>query len=378
MLNYRKEIYIPLIMAAAMLACSMSWLFVVMFQLLDFSAKERLAQQQRYYIIKLESTIADAESGLRGYLLTGNPVFLSTFNKAKREVNKLFAKVMLLEHGHLESKQIITETQLLVEDKFLVLDRALQIQMSAGAYAPHLNLIKDTGKLAMEKIKKNLSSLDYKTLQRKNIYHSEIKAKIKEAMFGATVLIIIVMSLLAFTYKHAVNLFAKLIDNNIIVDRLSYEAFHDQLTGLLNRRGFMNQLKNIYEYASIKNKKFAILYMDLNKFKQVNDRYGHHYGDAVLIKVATLLKSQLRACDGLARLGGDEFSAVINNYSDRYELTQLTERIKQSVEQPINIESELIEVGVSVGVAEYPNDAKSIETLLTIADEAMYESKFQS
>jgi diguanylate cyclase len=115
--------------------------------------------------------------------------------------------------------------------------------------------------------------------------------------------------------------------------------------------------------------------MDLNKFKQVNDTYGHNIGDALLIKVASILKNQLRAYDGLSRLGGDEFAVVVNKYASKQELVELVNRLKLSLDHPMLIEGNTVNVGISIGFAEFPYDARDLDKLIAVADEAMYQSK---
>jgi diguanylate cyclase len=370
MLSYRKEIFYPLLIAALMLSGSTTWLFVVMSQLLELSDRKDKVDVQRYHIIKLESSIIDAESGLRGYLLTGNTLFLEAFHSGRDNVKQAMSKEMFP-----ENKSSMIKIRQLVEEKFKAMNQSLRIQLNAGSYAPHLNLAKDTGKAIMTEIKTHLNEIDSQLLKQRNDYTVEIETKIKEAILGGSISILIVLSIFVFTYHRTVDLFAKLIDNNIILDRLSYEAVHDQLTGMMNRRGFDNHLKLMYEYASLKGKQFAILYMDLNKFKQVNDTYGHNIGDALLIKVASILKNQLRAYDGLSRLGGDEFAVVVNKYASKQELVELVNRLKLSLDHPMLIEGNTVNVGISIGFAEFPYDARDLDKLIAVADEAMYQSK---
>jgi diguanylate cyclase len=370
MLSYRKEIFYPLLIAALMLSGSTTWLFVVMSQLLELSDRKDKVDVQRYHIIKLESSIIDAESGLRGYLLTGNTLFLEAFHSGRDNVKQAMSKEMFP-----ENKSSMIKIRQLVEEKFKAMNQSLRIQLNAGSYAPHLNLAKDTGKAIMTEIKTHLNEIDSQLLKQRNDYTVEIETKIKEAILGGSISILIVLSIFVFTYHRTVDLFAKLIDNNIILDRLSYEAVHDQLTGMMNRRGFDNHLKLMYEYASLKGKQFAILYMDLNKFKLVNDTYGHNIGDALLIKVASILKNQLRAYDGLSRLGGDEFAVVVNKYASKQELVELVNRLKLSLDHPMLIEGNTVNVGISIGFAEFPYDARDLDKLIAVADEAMYQSK---
>lgn len=141
----------------------------------------------------------------------------------------------------------------------------------------------------------------------------------------------------------------------------------DSLTGLMNRSGFMTALKENSE-------QYTLLYIDLDKFKPVNDTYGHDAGDAVLINVAQQMKETLPSNALIARLGGDEFCAVLFN-SKKENLPNLIKTLKETLSIPFDYKNQNIVIGASIGVSFYPDDGNDPEALLKIADQGMYNEK---
>jgi diguanylate cyclase (GGDEF)-like protein len=158
------------------------------------------------------------------------------------------------------------------------------------------------------------------------------------------------------------------------VDRLQYESLHDPLTGLYNRRGFETQLLHAVSRAQRYRWPFALVLLDLDGFKHINDLRGHHFGDAVLRSVGERLRLGLRAGDVAARVGGDEFALIVHVDSST-ELTPVLDRIgKTSV---LGILDEADDVSWTIGVALCPGDAGAADELERIADGRLYTAKAQ-
>ncbi|WP_461210277.1 diguanylate cyclase domain-containing protein [Desulfocurvus sp. DL9XJH121] len=152
-------------------------------------------------------------------------------------------------------------------------------------------------------------------------------------------------------------------------------ALHDPLTELPNRRLFRDRLDQAIARADRTGTKCAVLYLDLNDFKMVNDTRGHAYGDLVLAEVARRLKSCMRRSDTLARIGGDEFVAVVPEFGGLDEIAVVADKIQQAMAEPFVFGGETAEVGVSIGVGVYPDHGDDAETVLVSADAAMYRGK---
>ncbi|MGH8439144.1 MAG: diguanylate cyclase domain-containing protein [Pseudomonas sp.] len=156
-------------------------------------------------------------------------------------------------------------------------------------------------------------------------------------------------------------------------------AHNDALTGLPNRLVFEQRLALALEKARNSNTRVALAFIDLNDFKTINDRSGHAIGDQVLKFTAKRLKQMLRTADTVARIGGDEFVLILEGFSSGVgmedEVRLLCANVIESLAFPMIVSGELLQVGTSVGVAIYPDHAASMDTLIHLADLAMYEAK---
>jgi diguanylate cyclase (GGDEF)-like protein len=158
-------------------------------------------------------------------------------------------------------------------------------------------------------------------------------------------------------------------------DILHYQAHHDSLTDLPNRFLFNDRLSQSIKQAQRNNTKIAVLFIDLDHFKSINDSMGHKVGDELLIEVAKRLKKQLRQTDTLARLGGDEFCIVLNEVDNNDVVIGVTQSLLKIMNAPIELVDQSFYVTLSVGVVIYPDDGNTPEELLKHADAAMYQAK---
>ncbi|ASG03888.1 MULTISPECIES: diguanylate cyclase domain-containing protein [Vibrio] len=158
-------------------------------------------------------------------------------------------------------------------------------------------------------------------------------------------------------------------------DQLQFLSEHDSLTGLLNRRAFEKLLDNAIVKANRTKVKLALLFIDLDNFKTINDTQGHCAGDEILKQIAIRLEASIRQSDFAARLGGDEF-VVCLDLIDEYDF--VAEKVKQIIKclgLPIEFEGQSLTVGVSVGISYFPLQTNSMHHLMALADEAMYQAK---
>jgi diguanylate cyclase (GGDEF)-like protein len=157
--------------------------------------------------------------------------------------------------------------------------------------------------------------------------------------------------------------------------QFEYQARHDALTGIPNRRLFEELLDLALRRADRTKLKVALLILDLDDFKPINDRFGHATGDAVLCQVATRLRRFLRVTDTVSRLGGDEFAVVIELLSSREDAEGIAAKILDEISLPLRIQGRDLGVSASIGTALYPDDAEDVESLLAAADATMYSAK---
>ena len=157
--------------------------------------------------------------------------------------------------------------------------------------------------------------------------------------------------------------------------KLHFYANHDHLTGLLNRTQFENMLSRAIKSAQRSEKKFALMYMDIDHFKEVNDTYGHSVGDLLLKRIATTLQKLLRSQDVIARIGGDEFNVLIEDVEDESDVLVVADKLTNAMRDPIVIDGHSCFISLSIGIAVYPLHGQDSDTLGKNADAAMYEVK---
>lgn len=160
-----------------------------------------------------------------------------------------------------------------------------------------------------------------------------------------------------------------------LTDSLRHQALHDPLTGLGNRTMLHERLRYSMALGRRDSRCLAVLVMDLDDFKTVNDTWGHHIGDLLLQRIALRLRAIMRDSDSVARLGGDEFAIIVSNISGRTGAAGVAERIAEAVALPVDLGSATVQVRTSIGVCVYPQHGSDPEQLVKLADRAMFQAK---
>jgi diguanylate cyclase (GGDEF)-like protein/PAS domain S-box-containing protein len=174
---------------------------------------------------------------------------------------------------------------------------------------------------------------------------------------------------------HYVGVFSDITKVKESQEKLDHLAHHDPLTALPNRLLFHDRLHHAIQRSTRGNEQLALLFIDLDRFKNVNDTLGHHIGDELLQQVAKALSSKLRDGDTLARLGGDEFIVLLEDVDGQYGASQVAEKLVAMFEQPFMVAGHELFVTCSVGVSLFPGDASDLNMLIRNADVAMYQAK---
>jgi diguanylate cyclase (GGDEF)-like protein/PAS domain S-box-containing protein len=174
---------------------------------------------------------------------------------------------------------------------------------------------------------------------------------------------------------HYVSMFSDITALKRQQANLGHLAYHDPLTGLPNRLMLVDRLDHALR-AHIRNKmNLAVLFMDLDGFKLINDRLGHAIGDQLLQMISERLQALLRSGDTVARLGGDEFVVVIESCRSRAGIVRIAEKLIETIAEPLHIDGHELEVRVSIGIAVAPQDGQDTDTIMDAADQAMYRVK---
>jgi diguanylate cyclase (GGDEF)-like protein len=201
----------------------------------------------------------------------------------------------------------------------------------------------------------------YLVMYKKSEYLSDIKMEKKY------------IEILFYTITFMVYIFTLYVIYNREV--LKELALYDNLTKLPNRTLFMIELKTMMNIAQRNKTKVALMFIDLDGFKAVNDTYGHYIGDELLKYVAKKLTHSVRKVDIVSRLGGDEFTIILTDIKTEAEAKNIGEKIIDALKEPIILEHKQINIGASIGIAIYPDDSTSLDELISIADNMMYEVK---
>ncbi|WP_129408267.1 sensor domain-containing diguanylate cyclase [Marinitoga lauensis] len=170
------------------------------------------------------------------------------------------------------------------------------------------------------------------------------------------------------------NELSQVIKRKKLEKKLKYLALHDQLTTLPNRVYLYEYAENIIKLAKRKNMKLAFVYIDLEKFKSINDNYGHDVGDHFLYEFADALKNSIRESDFPARIGGDEFIVILPD-SDESKVLKVINRLKENLDIPIKYENIDLKINFNCGVSFFPDHGNEVEELINISDRTMYKAK---
>lgn len=169
--------------------------------------------------------------------------------------------------------------------------------------------------------------------------------------------------------------YTDITERHKVEDTIKQLALNDPLTGLANRNLFYRRLDDAMHLCERLNRHLALLLIDLDKFKPINDQYGHPVGDEVLIQIARRLEQNSRQIDTVARLGGDEFAIIFTNLEQMSYAEAPTQRLIKAITEPMEVNKSTLAVGVSIGLSFYPHDGNTAKELVRKADLALYASK---
>ena len=216
----------------------------------------------------------------------------------------------------------------------------------------------------------------YRSLKETGIYQSEIWNRRKDGEVHPGILSITAVKNIKHKITHYVSVFTDITSLKNTEERLAFLANHDALTGLPNRMMLISHISHAIEVAKRQDKKIALLLLDLDRFKNINDSFGHLAGDDLLQQLATRLKTKLRSNDIIARLGGDEFVVLLENISHLEYVAKVAENIISAVEQSWLLKNNSeVHIGTSIGISLYPDHGDNALDLLKHADAALYQAK---
>lgn len=314
----------------------------------------------------------DVETGERGYIIVGNQSYLEPHDRGLKEILKLHEALARQLADDPSERGRLLELKRHVEAKAAV-SRSNVLARNHGFEMARAKVAEGSGKREMDALRDLLDAMSKTYLERRDELRSKRTAMMDKMLDNIFVIAAATVFVLLFLHWQ---LMKGMKLRNAAEQHARHLATHDVLTGLPNRRLIMEYLDHAIQRGMRHKKGVALLFLDLNDFKPINDKHGHEAGDMVLKLTAQRLSGLVRASDRVARLGGDEFVVLLDEINDKEDVCGIIGKIDAEITRPILLKGRgEVAVSTSIGVAVYPRDGEDMEALLRNADTAMYEAK---
>jgi diguanylate cyclase (GGDEF)-like protein len=353
---------------------------------LEFRLYREQVARSRVEVDALQSfltAVEDAETGQRGFLLTGNDNYLAPYSAANAGITVRLNRLADLTNEDADEAQSMQQLKAHTAAKFAELELTIQKRRESGLEAALAVVNTDEGSNEMAAIRKVVAEIDRKVRGRQALSEDNYNASVARtelSFTGALVSQMFLLLLLSIAVqsdlRYRATTQAQLEEHErrlaLALDNEKSLSRSDHLTGLANRRAFEELFEMECKRSRRYNRPITVACMDLDNFKSVNDRQGHQTGDEVLVAVAATLRSCLRATDCVARMGGDEFAILLPETNEdnagiiMKKLHALLQTLLTRTNWPI---------GFSFGVVTFPAPLDSLEAMLERADKLMYEAK---
>ncbi|MBO7819322.1 diguanylate cyclase domain-containing protein [Burkholderia pseudomallei] len=317
--------------------------------------------------------LENAETGQRGYLLTGNESYLSPYRDGLRDLDDTVLRLQQLVGDDALSGELLRRIEHAKTGKVTELARTIELARSGHRDAALALVQTDEGKRYMDALRQDIGRLLDEWRQRRRVATQDAHERLVFGTAALTVAAVLVCCLMVYALFVQRRAFANIRAWSAALDQ---QAAQDALTGLPNRRRLLSTIDTLAAQPDTRSRRVALLYLDIDGFKAVNDALGHSAGDALLRHLAESLRAATREGDMLARVGGDEFVLLATDCGDDGRLRELAGRLIA----PVRLVGEhehggRFPIGVSIGIATFPDRVRTVEELLDVADAAMYAAK---
>jgi diguanylate cyclase (GGDEF)-like protein len=320
---------------------------------------------------RLHQTILEAESTGRSFLVTADPEVHASYRARAADIDRELRELVHLTSGSADQQRQASELAAEIGQRFSHLDRALQVRVTSGI-GPVLAMRARPGVETMQHIKRRIAHMkQVETDLLRDRKQQKLRAERDVQVLLAT-MAVVCLAIVAALFWRLERLWSMCSRAQADAEHL---AHHDALTGLPNRRLLQDRLDLGLAHARRDGRMLAVMSLDLDGFKQVNDAHGHTAGDEVLKQVATRLQRASRDTDTVARLGGDEFVLVVGNAGTVGSTTALADRLIDALSEPYSVDDDEINIGASIGISIFAGEAISGHELLAAADAALCVAK---
>lgn len=322
-----------------------------------------------YRLSLLLPSLQEAELDQRGYLLTGKARYLEPYALSVERFDEQLRGLLDTPtmQAHEAELQAIAELGRFKRDEMAL---TLDLYREQGRAAAMEQFSDERGERYMGEMRTRIASIERAVAIALKAHKADIEWRSMLALWGGGGGALLMLGLLTLLF---VDLRRDLRERGELLERMAFESQHDSLTHLLNRRAFNDTLDQALALARRGERSVALLYLDLDGFKTINDKLGHALGDAVLKSVAARWKTVVREGEVLARLGGDEFAVIAAGDTDAVE--HLAQRLIAALDGPLLVQQPDVRVGVSVGLARCAEHGEDRRRLVASADMAMYRAK---
>jgi diguanylate cyclase (GGDEF)-like protein len=339
---------------------------------LESASKAELGQLKMESLSYYYDAMQDAESGQRGYLITSKRSYLEPYYAASEVVNARLGIVKGLFKDDPKAQADMQLLEAMTKQKFQEMKYTIQVHDTLGADAARAAVNNDVGKMTMEDIRVAVLALQALERGALGMHSSDAYLRLNRwTLLGAAFTIITMLLLIVA----AVEIIREVRLRNKLEEQLRELAGTDPLTGLPNRRALHDLIGYNLTQARRSHRSFAVMYLDLDGFKALNDRWGHAAGDRILCEVGSILKDTVREGDTVARVGGDEFVILIPEINVGGEAAMLASRILDALRPVQDAMAQDKTLGASIGIALFPEDGATAEGLIQSADKALYRAK---
>jgi diguanylate cyclase (GGDEF)-like protein len=324
---------------------------------------------------RVRSSANEALRGERGYLITGDERFLEPYHRGARDAPKLAVQLAQLTRDNAEQQSHVVVLRPQLDRYLAVLDRAVRFTVNGDRNAAVAVVRSGTGRREIEQllaILARIEAVERKLLDVRRAETSRLAQAADRADLALAALALLSLLIIIWAGITASRARKRAME---MQEQLRRAATTDELTGLVNRRAFLEALDTELARSARSGAPLALALIDLDHFKSVNDRFGHHGGDAVLRRFAEVARGTMRAADVIGRIGGEEF-AVLMPDTNHVEAGVAGERLRNAIaRQRIVLDSgALVPVTASIGVA-HRRPEEDRDRLMLRADEALYEAK---